>query len=230
MVNKGLILLAGLVFAGLLISSVSPARADMGIGLFTSTNAETMMEGSELCITYKVYNPFDTDIWASLSSDGGISNMTTYVDKPVFVPKGTLHQAGKPMKICFAKENLHTDCLVGAAFCRSCKSNTYSGTVSAITAAAPGSSGSGSSVSAASGQALQLTVVCNPNPPLPFRYLVYAGGIAALAFAGWWAKKNVRLEIGLKKRKEEEKPARKKKKRAGRKTGKGMPRKRKRRR
>lgn len=228
--NKGLLLLAGLVFAALLISSnVSPARADMGIGLFTSTNAETIMEGNELCITYKVYNPFDNDIWATLSAEGELANLTTYTDKPIPVPKYTSHNEGKPMKICFSKENLHTDCLIGAAFCRSCAPRAYSGTVSATTAAAPGS-GSGSSVSAASGQALRLTIACNPNPPLPFRYLVYVGGIAVLAFAGWWAKNNVRLEIGLKKKKEreekkEEKPARK----AGRKTRKGRRRKRRRR-
>lgn len=212
----------GLLSFAALIAAVAPlltgALADTGIGLFTSTNAETIMEGNELCITYKVYNPFDTDIWATLSAEGELANLTTYTDKPVLVPKGTSHQAGRDMKICFSKENLHSDCLIGAAFCRSCEPKTYSGSVVAHTTGGAGG-GSGSSTTAAAGQALRLSVNCNPNPPLPFRYLVYAAGTAVFAGILWWAKKNVRLEIGLKKKKKG-KPARKKKKRAGRKPGK----------
>lgn len=187
-------------------TATMPAWADMGIGLFTSTNAETIMEGTTLCVTYKIYNPFDTDIYGTLAAEGGLTNVTTYVDPPVFVPKETAHKAGIDRRICFTVEDIHSDCLMGRAFCRSCSTKVYDGSVVAYTAPSAGTGGSGSATSAASGQPFKLTVVCNPNPPLPFRYLLYAAGMVVLAGAAWWVKKNVRIAIGLKKEEKKEKP------------------------
>lgn len=202
-----------LIVAILAVAMVTmPARADMGIGLFTSTNAETIMEGTTLCVTYKIYNPFETDIYGTLAAEGDLTNVTAYVDPPVFVPKETAHKVGIDRRICFTAEDIHSDCLLGRAFCRTCSTKVYDGSVVAYTAPSAGTGGSGSSTSAASGQPFKLTVVCNPNPPLPFRYLLYAAGAIALAGAAWWAKKNVRIAIGLKKEEKREKPPKTQKK------------------
>ncbi len=195
-------LIVAILAIAIATTTTMPVRADTGIGLFTSTNAETIMEGATMCVTYKIYNPFDTDIYGALAAEGNLLNVTTYVDPSVFVPKGTFHKAGIDRRICFGVEDIHSDCLIGRAFCRTCSEKTYDGSVVAYTAPSPGTGGSGSSTSAASGQPFRLTVVCNPNHFMPFRYLIYAAGVIVLAGAAWWAKRNIRIDIGLKKKEE----------------------------
>lgn len=128
-----------------------PASADTGIGLhaITTANSGTFAEGSQLCLTYLIYNPFDTDVYASLSAEGEIAGLVTRLDGAVFVQKRTGHENGKEAKICFGRKGR-----LGTA----CEPGVYSGSVIAALATTSGQGNGG-----ASAQPLELTVTCRPH-------------------------------------------------------------------
>lgn len=161
--------------------------ADAGIGIYASTNAETLTEGRESCITYKLYNPSGVDVTGVLSPAGEIRNITTRTDPPVIVPKGTSYNEGIERKICLKGNSLlHTGCLIGNLFCKTCTGDaSYAGSVVASIL----SSTSGEPIGSSS-QPLRVTVLCSPGSSQPDSILMVV--IAALLIVGiflFWKKK-----------------------------------------
>lgn len=152
--------------------------ADAGIGIYASTNAETLTEGRESCITYKLYNPSGVDVTGVLSPAGEIRNITTRTDPPIIVPKGTSYNEGIERKICL-KGNLlsHTGCLTGKLFCKTCTDASYAGSVVASMISSTNGELMGSS-----SQPLRVTVLCSPGSSQPDSILMVV--IAALLIVG----------------------------------------------
>lgn len=146
------------------VFSASPAGADVGVGLHATANAGTLAEDGQLfCMTYTIYNPFDTDVNATLAAEGGIAQLVTRIDAPVLLPGRTGLENGKEAKICFGKKG---------AFGKACEPGSYDGSV----AASITDGGGGTSASA---QPLRLTVTCGENR----NYYKIAAAIVALALA-----------------------------------------------
>ncbi len=137
--------------------SVTVGAADAGIGIYASTNAETLIEGRESCITYKLYNPSGADVTGALSPAGEIRNITTRTDPPILVPKGTSYLEGIERRICLNGNSLlHTGCLIGNFFCKTCTGDAiYTGSVVASIIPSTDGKSMGSS-----SQPLRVTVLC----------------------------------------------------------------------
>lgn len=191
-----LILLAA--FLLLSIYTVPIASADTGIGLYATTNAETIMEGKESCITYKLYNQFDIDVMGVLNPAGEIENMTTRIDPPIAVPGRTSYNEGIERKICLMKDNIHSDCLVGEAFCRTCADVDYAGSV--VASIIPSSDTTVDVGGGASSQPLRVTVRCNQSPPLSLGPLLILAALllvgSAILFERSWKRRNEMHRMG----------------------------------
>lgn len=153
------------------------AAVDAGIGIYASTNAETLTEGRESCITYKLYNPSGADVTGALSSAGEIRNITTRTDPPITVPKGTSYNEGIERRICLKGNLLHTGCLIGNIFCTTCTGDAiYTGSVVASMISSTDGKSMGSS-----SQPLRVTVLCGKDDSfgmiVPFLALLLIVGV-----------------------------------------------------
>lgn len=167
-------------------ATVVGAAVDAGIGIYASTNAETLTEGRESCITYKLYNPSGMDVTGVLGPAGEIRNITTRTDPPILVPKGTSYSEGVERRICLKGNLLHTGCLIGNLFCKTCTGDAiYAGSV----VASMSSSTDGKSMGSSS-QPLRVTVLCSPGSSQPDPVLMVI--IAVLLIVGiflFWKQK-----------------------------------------
>lgn len=140
-----------------------PAGADVGVGLHATANSGTLAEGGTLCVKYIIYNPFGTDVNATLMAEGEIARLVTRVDGPVSLQGRTGLEGGHEATICFSKKGV-----LGKA----CEERSYSGYVAA---SITGGEGIG-----ASAQPLRLTVTCGGDY---YRTVMAAIVALALAFA-----------------------------------------------
>lgn len=166
------------ILAVLYVYSVTVAgAADAGIGIYASTNAETLTEGRESCITYKLYNPSGVDVTGVLGPAGEIRNITTRTDPPVIVPKGTSYNEGIERKICLKDSLLlHTGCIMGKLFCKTCTGDaSYAGSVVASIL----SSTSGEPIGSSS-QPLRVTVLCGKEDDDPLSIMVLLAAVTLL--------------------------------------------------
>ena len=101
--GKSKILLVFLAFV--LPISLLPALASaqyIGVGMRWDQEAIGAPDMKETCTQYYIYNPFDTDVVASLRAEGDISGFVTKIEPAaVSVPAKTQPGDGRPIKICF---------------------------------------------------------------------------------------------------------------------------------
>src|SRR3989344_6918298 len=83
------------------LPSVASAQY-IGVGMRWDQEAIGAPDMKETCTQYYIYNPFDTDVVASLRAEGDISGFVTKIEPAaVSVPAKTQPGDGRPIKICF---------------------------------------------------------------------------------------------------------------------------------
>lgn len=107
----------------LLLSSLSFVSA--GVGISWDTESITIIEETDICLTYKVYNPWDNDTYAEARLSSELSFIVDDKSSEVqFVPKLTSSDNAIPIEFCFSVPRVYErDCLIGDSLI--CKKNCY---------------------------------------------------------------------------------------------------------
>jgi hypothetical protein len=155
----------------LLLAAVSAASADIGIGLKWAQESAVVPQDAVSCITYGLYNPFDSDVDGSLAASQELSPLVspTHSDGPLRVPKGTAPESSLQRRICFSIPQAYPPGGLGPLFpSQSCppdsERKSYTGEVSARSEPVGGRAGGvGSATGTAVAAPLRLIVGCVPS-------------------------------------------------------------------
>jgi hypothetical protein len=158
---KYLLLAISLVF---MLSFVSA-----GVGISWDKESALIPEKTKTCLTYKVYNPWDKDVYAKIElSDALQEIVSSYENEVKFIPKETSSAMAIPVNFCFKTSKIYKrNCWIGNRFI--CKQEctedmkVYSGEVEVIeiSEAAFEASGAGGSATQMSISApLKIRVQC----------------------------------------------------------------------
>lgn len=74
--------------------------ADVGIGLKWFTEAEVVNEGEQKCVTYGIYNPFDTDVTGFLTATRELEGFYQ-AEEPKLIPAHTSSNEAISAQMCF---------------------------------------------------------------------------------------------------------------------------------
>lgn len=146
--------------------------ADVGIGLRWTQESAVVPQGTTSCLTYLVYNPFDTDVDGSLVASKELAPLYSpaFSEGPAKVSKGTAPEAGIKRNICFDIPVLYPPGGIGPLFVsQSCPAESdrkeFKGEVAALSKPAGGvTSGVGSTTGTSVAAPLRLIVGCTPSP------------------------------------------------------------------
>lgn len=139
------------------------ASADVGIGLKWYTESEFVSENTVKCITYGIYNPFDTDVTGFLEATKDLKDIYES-EEPKTIPAGTSSQQAIPTEICFNIPSVYKEeSYLGLLPKKECpeKEVELKGEVVAAYRVG-GSSGMGSATGASFAAPLRLRVRCSP--------------------------------------------------------------------
>jgi len=139
-------------------------EATVGVGIKWKTESEIVKEGSSVCITYGLYNPFDEDVMAFLKATGDLENISK-AEEPKLIPAGTDSEHAIPTQICFTIPKVYKeDCLLFGYLCeRKCEEEQVILKGEVIAAYQPkGIGGTGSATGSSFAVPLRLLVECEP--------------------------------------------------------------------
>jgi len=109
MLKKGFLVLILFLFI------ISVVKATVGVGITYGNEELFLNEFKENCITYKIYNPFDSDVTATVDVGGGIASLVTKIEpKQLYLPgfigldNDTVAKLAnnKETKVCFKPNTL----------------------------------------------------------------------------------------------------------------------------
>ncbi len=139
-------------------------EATVGVGIKWKTESEIVKEGSRVCITYGLYNPFDEDVMGFLKATRDLENISE-AEEPKLIPAGTDSEHAIPTQICFTIPKVYKeDCLLFGYFCeRKCEEEqvVFEGEVVAAYQL-KGMEGTGSVTGSSFAVPLRLLVECEP--------------------------------------------------------------------
>ncbi|MBI4015630.1 MAG: hypothetical protein HY362_02845 [Candidatus Aenigmarchaeota archaeon] len=100
--KRALLLLLAFAIPISLLPTLASAQY-IGVGLRWDQEAIGVPDLKETCTQYYIYNPFDTDVVASIKVEGDISGMVTRTEPAaVAVPAKTMPRDGRAVKVCFS--------------------------------------------------------------------------------------------------------------------------------
>ena len=145
-----------------------PVAARKGVGIVWNTETEIVKEGTNYCIEYGIYNPWDEDVNALLSVSEEFKPIVNNEEsEPRLVEGGTKHDRAVPINLCFDIDNVYQqDCLFGDFFCQQkcdVQPVTHEGKI-VVMEETTGSAGMGSSTTLGVSVPLKLKVQCNAHP------------------------------------------------------------------
>ncbi len=144
----------------LLVPSVS---ADVGIGIKWNTEWKKVAEGTKTCISYGLYNPFDTDVMGYLTATKDLKGIHE-AEEAKLVPAGTRSDDSIPTDLCFNIPKVYEeDCLLLGMLCeKKCEEpkKWYKGEVLASYNTLTPGGGVGSSTGSSFAVPLELEVRC----------------------------------------------------------------------
>lgn len=156
------------------------ATSEVGIGIKWSTDTEVVPQGNTTCLSYGIYNPFDTPVMGFLTAKGNLTNLTIPTE-PVEIPAYTYANKSIKEQLCFAIPNVYGgNWLTGL----SCPSNpiTYKGAiVAAYTLPSRTGSGTGSATGTSFAAPLTLIVGCDSRGFNIFGLIAIVVTIAAIS-------------------------------------------------
>jgi hypothetical protein len=164
-INKQILIVFGILF--LIIPMVSA-----GIGISWDRENSLIHENEKTCLTYKIYNPFDGDVYVEISLSEELEEIITYQESETkLIPSQTSSANAIPVTFCFKTPKVYEkDCLIGdSLICKQeCTEDMkiFSGEVEISEVGGPEieSGGSGGSKTAMSVSApLRIKVRCVPH-------------------------------------------------------------------
>ncbi len=171
---------------------VGTAAADVGIGLKWSTESEFVSEGQEKCVSYGIYNPFDTDVNGYLRGTKDLS--TIYRAEEPKLISGTSSSEAIPTEICFTvPPTYEEESILGFLPQKKCpeKNAEIRGEVVAAYTLGAGV-GTGSATGASFAAPLRLRVRCTPIERSWTPVYIIAGVfLVVLAFLGFRRRRSV---------------------------------------
>jgi hypothetical protein len=171
-----------LVTAVLLIVLISPVSSDVGIGIKWFTESESVNQGEQKCISYGIYNPFDTEVNGYLEATKGLEKIFS-AEEAKIIPAHTSSTNFVPTQICFNIPRVYQeDSFYGYFTQRECseKEVILAGEVVAAYKLNSGS-GTGSATGASFAAPLKLKVACTPLKRDLTPVYVFAALIIAIA-------------------------------------------------
>ena len=153
-----------LFVAIILLLLINPVFARKGIGMVTHTESIVVDEGSQKCITYGVFNPWDEDVRASLDIKGDINSIITQKEtQPKLIKALTTYQESTELELCFFVPQVYQEkCILGLSCYQPCTQEPieYKGEVIAVEAREESTSGTGSATSLGISSPLTVKVNC----------------------------------------------------------------------
>ena len=143
-----------------------------GVGLKTSQESALVPEKTKTCLTYSVYNPFDTDSYMQIKLSEELDDVILSSEAETkFVPAKTYDKDALPIEFCFKTPRVYErDCLVGDFICeQTCTESmkTYEGEVEVIElseeSAKIGGGAGGSATQMSLSSPLRIRVQCTPS-------------------------------------------------------------------
>lgn len=156
-----------MLFIFSLTSTVVLARK--GVGIVWDTETEIVIENTEHCVQYGIYNPWDEDVTATLSVSSELQEIIISQDSQIkLIAGGTEHEVAVPIEFCFKVAKVYEeDCLVGSLICeQTCQAEqvVYEGKIVAMESSGGNVGGAaGSSTSLGVSVPLKLKVRCSPH-------------------------------------------------------------------
>jgi hypothetical protein len=157
-----------LLFTLSLASTTVSARK--GVGIVWDTETEIVIENTEHCVQYGIYNPWEEDVTAALSVSADLQKIITKQESQAkLVQAATDHDVAVPIEFCFTVDNVYEeDCLVGKFICeQTCQAEqvVYEGKIVAMEASTGTSAeGAGSATTLGVSVPLKLKVKCSEHP------------------------------------------------------------------
>lgn len=89
-------------------------------GILWNEESKLVPENTKTCLTYSVYNPFDSDAYYQVKLIGELADIIVSSESETkFVPAGTFHDDALPIEFCFKTPRVYEqDCLVGGFICK----------------------------------------------------------------------------------------------------------------
>ncbi|MBT4376999.1 hypothetical protein HOD29_06505 [archaeon] len=113
--KRGLNLVLGI----LLVFSLFP-MVSAGVGISWDKETSLVPEKTKVCMTYKVYNPWQDDTYVKIELSEELEQIISSTDSDVsFIPKETSSSEAIPVTFCFKTPRVYEeDCLVGGVICK----------------------------------------------------------------------------------------------------------------
>lgn len=155
-----------IIFILLLLIIVSPAFARKGVGMVIHTEAISVNEESQKCITYGVFNPWDEDVMVYLDTKGEINDIITKEEtQPQLIKAETTDKEARELELCFHVPKVYKgECILGLACKQTClEEKEYKGEVIAVEFKGENEGSTGSSTSLGISSPLTIKVSCQPK-------------------------------------------------------------------
>ncbi len=141
------------------------AEARKGVGISWSTETEAVEENKVHCIDYGLYNPWDEDVYAVLSTSGELSDIVTIIERePQPIKAKTASTNAIQTRICFEVKDVYKEsCILGMLCERKCNTQPpreFIGQIIVKEKNPQGVQGSGSSVTLDVAAPLKIKVKC----------------------------------------------------------------------
>lgn len=149
--------------AVLILFLAGTVSADMGIGIKWYTETEIVNEGEQMCVTYGIYNPFDTDVKGYLEATKELETISQ-AEEPKLIPAHTSSTNAIPTQICFAVPKVYKEeSFAGILTQRQCSEEEVMLKGEVVAAyKLSGGKGTGSVTGASFAAPLKLRIRCNP--------------------------------------------------------------------
>jgi hypothetical protein len=104
----------GVLIFGIFLMAILPI-VSAGVGISWDKESSLVPENTKTCLTYKVYNPFSSDVFAEITTSEEFDEILTYQESEVKeVPAGTSSSEAIPVQFCFKTPKIYErDCLIG---------------------------------------------------------------------------------------------------------------------
>ncbi len=182
-----------ILFTTLLL--LSPAFADSGVGIKYAFEYSDAIQEDVTCLTYSVYNPFDTAITATMVTEGEFAEYQ-YRQKNLNLDAYTYSNSSKELDVCFKVPKIVEDCespvkLTGNVVATTVSDSTVqgSGAVAKVGVSAP------LELNIICGTPIGLTILDSIEPNI-FLGIGIGGLIALIIFIIWfWTKRKKKPEL-----------------------------------
>lgn len=185
-----------LILPILLLVIISFVDARKGVGLSWSTETELVNENKVHCIDYGLYNPWDEDVYAILSTSDELSSIVSVIERDsMLIKAGTSSSNAIPVRICFEVKKIYKEsCILGMMCEKKCEETQaeYSGQIIVKEKVPDTLQGSGSSVALDVAAPLKIKVTCEKTERSYTPLIIILITLILLILIGWFLIKKKR--------------------------------------